>query len=250
VASEPTAATRGSRDSLLDRARRISWYHTIELAPGLVTEGEFDLRPYVGHYGLPERMEGMRAIDVGTFNGFWAFEMERRGADVVALDLVDADELDWPAFRPRPSRDTPLGEGFRIAHQLLDSSVERAHCSVYEARAQGGLGEFDLVFCGSMLIHLRDQFLALERMCELLRPGGIFLSCEPYDPLTSLLPFAAARYRAHRTGAPVFWEPGIRTWALMIEACGFTTIRRVSRFTMRSPRGYSVRHVVHQATRV
>ena len=40
----------------------------------------FDLRDYVDHYGLPERMDGMRALDVGTWDGFWAFEMERRGA--------------------------------------------------------------------------------------------------------------------------------------------------------------------------
>jgi hypothetical protein len=52
-----------------------------------VTEGLFDLRPYVERYGLPERMDGMRALEAGTWDGFWAFEMERRGAEVVALDL-------------------------------------------------------------------------------------------------------------------------------------------------------------------
>ena len=41
----------------LDRAeleRRIKaipvWYHTMELAPGVVTPGEFDMRPYVADY--------------------------------------------------------------------------------------------------------------------------------------------------------------------------------------------------------
>jgi len=38
---------------LLDRAREIGWYHDLEL-PGHTTEGIFDLRPYVPHYGLPE----------------------------------------------------------------------------------------------------------------------------------------------------------------------------------------------------
>ncbi len=61
-------------------AAEIDWYHTQELAPGLVTPGMFDLRPYVERYGLPASMEGMRVLDVGTFEGFWAFEMERRGA--------------------------------------------------------------------------------------------------------------------------------------------------------------------------
>jgi len=62
-----------------DRARELSWYHSLELEPGYVTEGMFDLRPVVDRYGLPARMDGMRALDVGTWDGFWAFEMERRG---------------------------------------------------------------------------------------------------------------------------------------------------------------------------
>lgn len=37
--------------------------------------------------------EGMCALNVGTWDGFWAFEMERRGAEVVALNLDD-----WGVF--------------------------------------------------------------------------------------------------------------------------------------------------------
>jgi len=244
----------GPRDgaALRDRARSISWYHAIDLGHGLTTEGEFDLRPYVGHYGLPERLDGKRALDVATFNGFWAFELERRGAEVVALDLATENELDWPAFRPRTRPPAiaanPLGEGFRIAHAVLDSRVERTESNVYDVDSDR-LGSFDVVFCGSMLIHLKNQFRALERLCGLLRPGGLFVSAEPYSRLGGLAPFPVARYRAHDEGFPVFWEPSLRTWRLMIEACGFTKVRRVATFNMRARRGYGVRHVVHQATR-
>jgi tRNA (mo5U34)-methyltransferase len=74
-----------SAGELAERVRSQGWYHTLELAPGVVTEGMFDLRRYVSRYGLPERMDGMRALDGGTWDGFWAFEIERRGAEVVAL---------------------------------------------------------------------------------------------------------------------------------------------------------------------
>ena len=97
---------RGTQDTAtpVEQARRRrDWYHTLELAPDLVTEGWFDLRPYVDRYGLPERMDGMRALEVGTWDGFWAFEMERRGAEVLALDLDDEGELDYPPRR-RPER--------------------------------------------------------------------------------------------------------------------------------------------------
>ena len=63
------------------------WYHTIELAPGLVTPGWFDLRPIVDLMPWPD-VRGRRCLDIGTYDGFLAFEMERRGADeVVALDI-------------------------------------------------------------------------------------------------------------------------------------------------------------------
>ena len=37
------------KDDLLARARSHSWYHVMELADGQVTDGWFDLRPYVEH---------------------------------------------------------------------------------------------------------------------------------------------------------------------------------------------------------
>src|SRR5579884_3015291 len=103
-----------------------SWYHTLELAPGVLTEGWFDLRPFVSRYGLPEDMKGLRALDVGTWDGFWAFEMERRGAQVVALDLDDEHALDWPPRRrPREFDTEPRGRGFALAKSILGSRVDR-----------------------------------------------------------------------------------------------------------------------------
>src|SRR5882762_3529258 len=90
VAVETQAA---SLEDALDR----DWYHTIELAPGLVTPGWFDTREVARELPIPETLAGMRCLDVATFDGFWAFEMERRGAEeVVAIDLLDLVGADWP----------------------------------------------------------------------------------------------------------------------------------------------------------
>src|SRR5919198_3192254 len=121
--ADPASQLDPAARELIEQARALAWYHTLEL-PGLVTEGWFDLRPYVRHYGLPERMDGMRALDVGTWDGFWAFEMERRGAEVVALDLDDERDLDWPPRRrPNAFPETPRGAGFHIAREALDSEA-------------------------------------------------------------------------------------------------------------------------------
>ena len=233
-------------DERLKRAGELVWYHTLELAPGHVTEGMFDLRPYVDRYGLPERMDGMRALDIGTWDGFWAFEMERRGAEVVALDLDDEAQLDWPP-RARPAvyhRDR-RGEGFEIVRDLRGSGVERITRSVYDALPED-LGTFDLVFCGSVIMHLRDQLLALERIAALCR--GTFISAEEYDRATGLLPFPAARYRADRGKSVIFWQPSAQLWGRMLHTAGFDSVHRHGRFTLKARGGWGVRHVVHHAS--
>jgi tRNA (mo5U34)-methyltransferase len=233
-------------DAPLARACELTWYHTLELAPGFETPGMFDLRPYVERYGLPERLDGMRCLDVGTWDGFWAFEMERRGAaEVVALDLDDERELDWPANRrPTEFDSVPRGAGFALAREVFGSNVERVCRSIYHALPED-LGKFDLVFCGSVLIHLRDQALALERIAGLC--GGTFISVESYDPLLGLLPFPASRWRAHREASVVFWEPNVRCWKSMMQTAGFASVEEQGRFKLRAREGWSVRHLVLHA---
>jgi tRNA (mo5U34)-methyltransferase len=240
-----TAPSDERRAELRARAGEIRWYHALELEPGFTTDGWFDLRPQAARYGLPERMDGMRALDIGTWDGFWAFEMERRGAEVVAIDLDDESDLDWPPRRrPDSLPDEPRGQGFAIAHELLGSSVVRHNLSVYEATPQRLGGTFDFVFCASVLMHLRDQMLALERIATLCT--GTFISVEEYDPLTSLLPFPVARYLADREKSVVFWLPSTTTWGKMLWSAGFDEVERRGRFKVRSTEGWSVRHVAHR----
>jgi tRNA (mo5U34)-methyltransferase len=223
------------------------WYHTLDLGDGIVTPGWFDLRPYVDRYGLPERMSGMRVLEVGTWDGFWAFEMERRGADVVALDLDDESDLDWPPRRrPATYQTEARGKGFEIASEILGSKVERVTRNVYDATPEE-LGRFDLVFCGSVLMHLRDQLLALERIAALCT--GTFISAEEYDRLSGFIPYSVARYHADREAAVVFWLPSARTWRRMLWTAGFDRVEEKARFTMRSTDGIKVPHVVHHASK-
>jgi len=231
---------------LLDRARAQGWYHTLEL-PGLTTTGIFDLRGSVPHYRLPDSLAGKRVLEIGTWDGFWAFEMEKRGAaEVVAIDLDDERELDWPPRRRTPKPDVKRGGGFEIARELLGSKVQRVVRSIYHATPED-LGTFDLVFCGSVLMHLRDQLLALERIADLTKPGGLFISAEEYERVSDLVPFPIARFRGNRDSAVVFWSPSRRAWRDMLWYAGFDSVEEVKRFTMKSNQGYGVRHVVNHA---
>jgi methyltransferase family protein len=218
----------------LDLAERIQqqrWYHTIDLGNGQVTPGWFDMRPYVRHYGLPERMDGMRVLDCGTWDGFWAFEMERRGATVVALDVDHEWEYDSPPRRrPKEFPDTYRGEGFELAKEALGSNVQRVHCNLYEASPEYLGGTFDLVFIGTVLIHLRDQLLALERLASLAH--GDFIFADEYDRASQLIPWPVSRYHADREAAVVFWLPAEKTWMKMIRTAGFDDVRKHGNYTL------------------
>src|SRR5438270_201044 len=67
------------------------------------------------------------------------------------------------------------GQGFEVAQAMLSSQVHKRELNVYDL-SPAELGTFDVVVCGSLLLHLRDPVRALEAIrsvCE-----GWFLSIE------------------------------------------------------------------------
>ena len=169
--------------------------------------------------------------------------MERRGGEVVALDLDHEAQLDWPPRRRPADPKGGRGDGFRELHAKLASKVERVELSVYELTPEQ-LGSFDLVFCGSVLIHLRDQLLALERIASVVRPGGTFITAEEYDRVASLFPWAVSRYRADVEPAVVFWRPSKRAWRRMLWTAGFDRVEQRGTFVLQPVKSP---HVVHHA---
>lgn len=200
------------------------WYHTIELPDGTTTPGWYDTRVAVRHLEWPPGLRGGRALDVGTFDGFWAFEMERRGAaEVVALDVDDPEALDW-SYDERPAGPDAIrawkaqrGPGFRDAAEALSSSVTRVNRSVYELDPAVD-GMFDVVLCGALLLHLRDPVRALERMRDVCR--GELVLVETLDPVLDVV---ARRIPAARF-APEWdqwWRVNAAGLRAMTEAAGF-----------------------------
>jgi tRNA (mo5U34)-methyltransferase len=212
------------------------WYHVIEVAPGVETPGWFDLRPIVDKLPWPD-VAGKRCLDVGTYDGFLAFELERRGAaEVVATDILDHTQWDWPphmrAWAGDKLREVAgvKGEGFRIAKEVLGSKVERVECSVYELSPER-LATFDVVVCGSLMLHLRDPLRALEAIRSVC--GGKFLSAEQIRLGDSLL--HPRRPLAALDGASdlcQWWIPTAAGHRRMVYAAGF----EIERYT----RPYSI----------
>jgi len=214
-------------DDASHRIRGISWYHTIELPDGVVTPGQFDHRKLVPHYGLPSELSGKRALDVATFDGFWAFELERRGADVMAIDLDDPAEWDFPdQVRPLVPRRGPdesgIGSGFAVAQEALGSSVKRIGRSVYDLDPDT-VGQFDFVHAGDLLVHPRDPLRALQRIRSvtsgaLLLSDGIDIDAPPgrFGPTMQYL---------GGWNDVVWWVPSLDALAQLLVDAGFRDLR-------------------------
>ncbi len=223
TAAEVGQSQKGRRMRIEDlrvAVGRHTWYHTLDLGDGIVTKGMFDHRGYEDRYGIPADLTGLRCLDVGTMDGFWAFAMERRGAaEVVAVDLEDPEQLDWPASLRHhivKTIDETKGARFALARECLGSSVDRRLGSVYDLDA-ADLGEFDFVFCGDMLVHLKDPPTAVERIRSVCRGTAVIT-----NPVKEQFPYRK-RPLAQFDGLNEFewWLPNRAGLERLVRAAGF-----------------------------
>ncbi|MCP5157667.1 MAG: methyltransferase domain-containing protein [Ectothiorhodospiraceae bacterium] len=224
VVAPPTSTGDAEADALARRVAEVQWYHTIDLGHGVVTPGAFDHRPHLHQYELPERVDGLRVLDVATFDGFWAFEFERRGAaEVVGIDVARRGDLDLlPAVRARLSQeelDAPVGRGFEVAKEALGSSVRRERLSVYDLSPER-VGTFDIVYMGSLLLHLTCPIKALQNVASVTK--GYALIAECFHPV---VPDKLAHYQGGRQES-VWWFFGLECLEEMIRDAGFSRVER------------------------
>jgi tRNA (mo5U34)-methyltransferase len=210
------------------------WYHTLALPGGVVTPGWFDLRPVADELPWPE-VRGRRCLDVGTYDGFYAFELERRGAaEVLATDIPDHRSWDWPAGARRLGGASlealagQKGRGFEVAHAALGSSVRKQELSVYDLDPER-VGRFDVVVCGSLLLHLRDPVRALEAIRSVC--SGAFLSVEAISlPLSVLWRRRPAAELSRDDNVCQWWTANVAGHRRMLETAGFRVDRSVGPF--------------------
>jgi tRNA (mo5U34)-methyltransferase len=126
------------------------WYHSFEFPDGTLIDGLVSLeaqKERYSHFPIPADLTGQRVLDIGAWDGWCAFEAERRGASVTAVDCVDIPNFRW-------------------VHRKLGSQVDYQVVDLYDLPA-AGLGVFDIVFFLGVLYHVRHPLLALEIVCRL-----------------------------------------------------------------------------------
>ncbi|HWE68506.1 MAG TPA: class I SAM-dependent methyltransferase, partial [Acidimicrobiales bacterium] len=164
-----------------------------------------------------------RCLDVAASDGFWSFELARRGAkEVLSVDLPDATQQDYSGPpRDEPGRSEGSGranQAFAVVKAATGLPVERVDGSVYDLE-QLDLGTFDFVFMGNILLHLRDPILALQQVRKVTT--GEFLSLEAISlPQTVLRPLSPTGQFA-LGDENRFWTPNLKGHRRLVEAGGF-----------------------------
>ena len=212
--------------ALRRRVDELDWYHTFELPGGIVTPGFYDHRSVAAKLPMPD-LEGMRCLDMASADGFWAFEMKRRGAaEVVSVDLSDTTRQDWQgADAGAVHRSTSTGRAaaaFGLVRAATGLAVERIDASVYDITPEQ-VGTFDVVFMGNILLHLSDPARALRAAHSVTT--GTFVSFEEISLLMTVLRPRTPSGQLWHLDEPRWWTPNIAGHRRLVRAAGFEVER-------------------------
>jgi tRNA (mo5U34)-methyltransferase len=170
------------------------WYHSIELAPGITTPGYAPaetLKRELMNLRLPT-LRGKSVLDIGAYDGFFAFAAERLGAKrVVALDhyawsadmagymkdMRESIRTGTPMPPPHKSRhwrpeELPGRRPFDTARSILGSRVEPI-VGDFMTIDLTDLGRFDVVLFLGVLYHLEAPLQAMRRVASVTAPDGL-----------------------------------------------------------------------------
>lgn len=177
---------------LISSADECYFYHTMDVPGHGTIEGEWDLRgsvdKYLGHFDFT----GKRVLDVGAASGILSFHIEKQGAEVVSFDLSENFDWDIVPFAENDSDATRNGRrahlrkinnGYWLCHKAFGSKARMVNGVVYDIPQT--IGPVDVAVFGSILLHLRDPFLALENAARLAQETIIVSDLSPYGRMAS-----------------------------------------------------------------
>lgn len=196
------------------------FFHRMHLWDDFYTPGWSDVvQEKLPYYGLPERMDGMRVLDVGCAEGFFSFEAERRGAaQVIAIDSFEGSM-----------------ERFNLIRLALGSKVSGYLCNVYDLSPKT-LGTFDLVMFFGVLYHVKHPWYALEKLASVCSGTFLLQTLVTDEPqyrdlsLSMFHPFGieSGPSENRQFDPTVFWIPTPECTRNMVRAVGFVDIADVT----------------------
>jgi tRNA (mo5U34)-methyltransferase len=202
-------------EELQRRAEQVRWFHTMDLGQGVVTRGMDNTPEKLARIGLPADLSGKIVLDIGAWDGFFAFEAERRGARrVLAVDSYCWSGQGWGTKA-----------GFELARQAYDSRVEDLELDVLDL-APERIGSFDIVLFLGVLYHMRHPLLALEKVAGVTAERLIL---ETEVDLLGTSGAAVAFYAGDELNRDPtnWWAPNPRALSNLLRSAGFARVETI-----------------------
>jgi SAM-dependent methyltransferase len=182
----------------ITNAEECEFYHTMEI-PGLgMVHGLWDLRPIVDKYLGEVSFSNKRVLEIGPASGFLTFEMEKRGASVVAVEMTDdtgCDYVPFPAsvldrfYGPRAHFMNRIKNSFWFTHAAHQSRAQMLYGNAYNL--PDWLGLFDIAILGAVLLHCHSPLQIVEqcaRRAKTLVIADAFFPGLEGSPVCQLVP--------------------------------------------------------------
>lgn len=188
------------REEIIKKMNSMKWYHSIDLGDGIVTPGRDYKKLWGSTRSVTDSVDytGKRVLDIGSWDGMWAFYAEDRGAKrVVSSDArIEGYENLLFARSIRNSNIIPL---CNVPVQDLE----------HRLNIIGLEPEFDIIHHFGLLYHLRDPMLSLAQARKVLAPGGLVMVETAFieDDENSYMAFAGCEGNFHFYGISDTWAP-------------------------------------------
>jgi SAM-dependent methyltransferase len=158
----------------VQRLEECYFYHTMDIPGYGRVEGDWDLTAATADYLGNVDFAGKRVLEVGPASGYLAFEMEKRGASVVSVDVDDNfvfDVVPFNGINRKENSDGFLGaqrmvqSGYWLAHKAMNSKNQVHYGSGYKIPAE--LGKFDIGLLASILLHNSNPIMIADQVARL-----------------------------------------------------------------------------------
>ena len=133
-----------------------NWYHSITLPYGIITPGHEPTTEarWQALWPLLPPLKDKTVLDIGSWDGFYAFKAEEAGAEVLATDHFCWNGLGWGNKA-----------GFDFAKLALNSNVKELEIDVPDISVET-VGEHDLVFFLNVLYHLESPYTEFKKIAS------------------------------------------------------------------------------------
>jgi O-methyltransferase len=136
------------------------FYHTMDIPGFGLIRGSWDLTASIDDLLGRVSFAGTRVLEIGPASGYITFEMERRGASVVSIEVPDDPGWDFvpyppavldPVYASRREVMRRLKNSYWFAHSAHRSQAQICYTDVY--RLPDEIGEFDVAIMANVLLH-------------------------------------------------------------------------------------------------